>query len=85
MLQCEEGGVANVRTGTDLDISRVSESIARAFCVALVPLLDLLATAGLLILAIRATLDPDNVSHTIYSISSQLFFLHVMFVVIGWL
>jgi cation transporter-like permease len=63
LFQCEEAGVSNARSGTELDISRVSESIARAFCVALVPLLDLLATSGVLILAVRANLDPDNVSN----------------------
>ncbi|CAB3361725.1 Hypothetical predicted protein [Cloeon dipterum] len=45
----------------DLDISRVSSNVARAFCVALVPLLDMLAAAGLLILAVRITLHPEQV------------------------
>ncbi|XP_059491177.1 zinc finger FYVE domain-containing protein 9 [Neocloeon triangulifer] len=47
----------------DLDISRVSGNVARAFCVALVPLLDMLAAAGLLILAVRITLNPEQVGY----------------------
>ncbi|KAG8035499.1 hypothetical protein G9C98_006945 [Cotesia typhae] len=45
-----------------VDINKLSESIARATCTALVKLLDLLATAGLTKLGVRATIHPDNVS-----------------------
>jgi MAD (mothers against decapentaplegic) interacting protein len=50
------------RGGDPLDISRLSESLAKATCVALVKLLDLLAQAGLTKLAVRATVHPENVS-----------------------
>jgi hypothetical protein len=56
----------------ELDISRVSGNVARAFCVALEPLLDMLASAGLLILAVRITLHPEQVSH----LTMQSFFDH---------
>lgn len=45
-----------------MDVSKLSGSIAKATCVALVKLLDLLATAGLTKLGVRATIHPDNVS-----------------------
>lgn len=57
--QSDEG---SGRSGDPLDISRVSESLARATCVALIKLLDLLAQAGLTKLAVRATVHPENVS-----------------------
>lgn len=47
-----------------VDINKLSESIARATCTALVKLLDLLANAGLVKIAVRATIQPDNVSIT---------------------
>ncbi|XKL64222.1 hypothetical protein PGB90_004308 [Kerria lacca] len=46
-----------------VNISKLSESIARATCVALVPLLDLLVTANLSTLAVRATIHPENVGY----------------------
>lgn len=49
-----------------VDINKLSESIARATCAALVKLLDLLATAGLTKLAVRTTIHPDNVSIQIF-------------------
>ena len=58
-LQSDEG---SGRGGDPLDISRLSESLARATCLALVKLLDLLAQAGLTKLAVRATVHPENVS-----------------------
>ena len=44
-----------------VDINKLSESIARATCAALVKLLDLLANAGLTKIAVRTTIHPDNV------------------------
>lgn len=73
----------------ELDISRVSGNVARAFCVALEPLLDMLASAGLLILAVRITLHPEQVSPTqtnyfFFSLNmnfgSNLIFLAALFV-----
>lgn len=60
----------------ELDISRVSGNVARAFCVALEPLLDMLASAGLLILAVRITLHPEQVSPTQTNnfLTRQIFF-----------
>jgi Domain of unknown function (DUF3480) len=65
-FQSEDVGAAR----GELDISRVSGNVARAFCVALEPLLDMLASAGLLILAVRITLHPEQVS-----LFSHFFFL----------
>lgn len=44
-------------------MSKLSEQIARGASVALVSFLDLLATSGLTKLAIRATLDQDQVCY----------------------
>lgn len=46
-----------------IDISKLSEQIARSASIALVAFLDLLATSGLRKLAIRATLDQDQVCY----------------------
>lgn len=51
-----------------VDINKLSENIARATCIALVKLLDLLVTAGLTKLAVRATIHPENVSFTLFII-----------------
>nr|CAD7592012.1 unnamed protein product [Timema genevievae] len=51
------------QSGDPVDISLLSESIARATCVALVKLLDLLSQAGLTRLAVRATIHPENVCY----------------------
>ncbi|XP_046664682.1 zinc finger FYVE domain-containing protein 16-like isoform X2 [Homalodisca vitripennis] len=59
ILQCEDSDHSN----EPLDISRLSESIARATCLALVPLLDLLSAASLTTLAVRTTIHPDNVGY----------------------
>lgn len=58
-VQCED---SEHSSEPPLDISRLSESIARASCLALVPLLDLLTAASLTTLAVRTTIHPDNVS-----------------------
>ena len=44
-----------------VDINKLSESIARATCAALVKLLDLLSNAGLTKIAVRTSIHPDNV------------------------
>lgn len=49
-----------------VDINKLSGSIAKATCAALVKLLDLLATAGLTKLGVRATIHPDNVNIVFY-------------------
>lgn len=48
-----------------VDINKLSGSIAKATCAALVKLLDLLATAGLTKLGVRTTIHPDNVNITL--------------------
>ena len=68
-IQSEDVGAAR----GELDISRVSGNVARAFCVALEPLLDMLASAGLLILAVRITLHPEQVSRI----------FHIFFIIFG--
>ncbi|XP_044594588.1 zinc finger FYVE domain-containing protein 16 isoform X3 [Cotesia glomerata] len=55
-----------------VDINKLSENIARATCTALVKLLDLLATAGLTKLGVRATIHPDNVGYEAGSESTRL-------------
>ncbi|PNF19407.1 Zinc finger FYVE domain-containing protein 9 [Cryptotermes secundus] len=60
ILQSDEG---SGRGGDPLDISRLSESLARATCLALIKLLDLLAQAGLTKLGVRATVHPENVGY----------------------
>ncbi|KZC14829.1 Zinc finger FYVE domain-containing protein 9 [Dufourea novaeangliae] len=46
-----------------LDINKLSGNIAKATSMALVKLLDLLATAGFTKLGVRATIHPDNVGY----------------------
>ncbi|CAL1677440.1 unnamed protein product [Lasius platythorax] len=46
-----------------VDINKLSGNIAKATCTALVKLLDLLATAGLTKLGVRATIHSDNVGY----------------------
>ncbi|KAK3913879.1 Zinc finger FYVE domain-containing protein 9 [Frankliniella fusca] len=60
ILESEEG---SGRTGDPVDISRLSEQLAKATCLALVKLLDLLAAANLTTLAVRATIHPENVEY----------------------
>lgn len=60
MFQSDEQ--SDSKTGDIVNINKLSESIARATCIALVPLLDLLATANLTTIAVRATIHPENVS-----------------------
>ncbi|XP_063229929.1 zinc finger FYVE domain-containing protein 9 [Bacillus rossius redtenbacheri] len=60
IIQSEDG---SGHSGDPLDISRLSESIAQATCLALVPMLDSLAQAGLTMLAVRANIHPDSVGY----------------------
>lgn len=66
-----------------VDISKVSESIAKATCNALVKYLDLLVSNNFLKIAIRTTLHIENVCIIISIISFILCFSHVFFVVVG--
>ena len=59
-FQCEDGATS-AKLGDPLEVNNLSESIARATCIALIKLLDLLAASGLTILAVRATMDQENV------------------------
>lgn len=54
-----------------VDINKLSGNIAKATCTALVKLLDLLATAGLTKLGVRATIHSDNVNR-LYFICTSL-------------
>lgn len=68
ILQTEEDSKA-----TDpIDISRVSESLARATCIALVPELDSLSKVNLSTIAVRANIHPDNVSYEAGGLYSKL-------------
>lgn len=59
--------------GSDpIDISRLTESIARATCLALINLLDLLAQAGLTKIAVRAMIHPENVGYEAGSLGEKL-------------
>ncbi|KAL6266989.1 hypothetical protein P5V15_000072 [Pogonomyrmex californicus] len=55
-----------------VDINKLSSSIAKATCAALVKLLDLLATAGLTKLGVRTTIHPDNVGYEAGSEGTRL-------------
>uniref|UniRef100_T1HBW8 FYVE-type domain-containing protein n=1 Tax=Rhodnius prolixus TaxID=13249 RepID=T1HBW8_RHOPR len=59
ILQSED----SKKAADPIDISRVSESLARATCMALVPDLDSLAAANLNMLSVRATIHPDSVGY----------------------
>lgn len=58
-FQCKE---TSDRVNEPLDTSRTAESIAKATCTALVPLLDLLSAALLTPLALRIVINPDSVT-----------------------
>ncbi|XP_067213787.1 zinc finger FYVE domain-containing protein 16 isoform X4 [Linepithema humile] len=55
-----------------VDINKLSGNIAKATCLALVKLLDLLATAGLTKLGVRATIHLDNVGYEAGSEGTKL-------------
>lgn len=55
-----------------IDISRLSESIARSTSMAMVPFVDLLASSNQTKFAIRATLDPDQVCYEAASRAEKL-------------
>ena len=67
-LQCEDG-TTSAKIGDPLEVNKLSESIARATCVALTKLLDLLAASGMTILAVRATIDQEDVSIELWKLS----------------
>lgn len=58
-FQCEDWYATN--GGNCEEITRIAEQLARSASMALLPLLDLLAAAGINKLGLRATLDQDNV------------------------
>ncbi|EEB15937.1 zinc finger protein FYVE domain-containing protein, putative [Pediculus humanus corporis] len=62
IIKCEDGATS-AKLGDPLEVNNLSESIARATCIALIKLLDLLAASGLTILAVRATMDQENVGY----------------------
>ncbi|XP_066593554.1 zinc finger FYVE domain-containing protein 9 isoform X3 [Prorops nasuta] len=55
-----------------IDLNKISESIARATCAALVKLLDLLAAAGFTKIGVRTTIHPDNVGYEAGSEGTRL-------------
>lgn len=67
-----------------MDINKLSESIARATCAALVKLLDLLATAGLTKIGVRTTIHPDNVcyNYTIFNLLLNIGNIHIYIYII---
>ncbi|XP_030558207.1 zinc finger FYVE domain-containing protein 9 isoform X2 [Drosophila novamexicana] len=61
IVKCEDWYATN---GTNYaDITRIAEQLARSASMALLPFLDLLAAAGINKLALRATLDQENVGY----------------------
>ena len=52
-----------MRARDAIDMSKLSEQIAKSTCHALVSFLDLLAANGLHKIGLRVTLDPENVSY----------------------
>ncbi|XP_025424618.1 zinc finger FYVE domain-containing protein 9 [Sipha flava] len=69
VIQCEE---TSDRVDEPLDTSRTAESISKATCTALVPLLDLLSAASLTPLALRIIINPDSVGYEAGSGESKL-------------
>ncbi|KAL5243096.1 hypothetical protein ACI65C_010506 [Semiaphis heraclei] len=69
VIQCEE---TSDRVDEPLDTSRTAESISKATCTALVPLLDLLSAASLTPLALRIVINPDSVGYEAGSGQSKL-------------
>ncbi|XP_026806673.1 zinc finger FYVE domain-containing protein 9 [Rhopalosiphum maidis] len=69
VIQCEE---TSDRVDEPLDTSRTAESISKATCTALVPLLDLLSAASLTPLALRIIINPDSVGYEAGSGQSKL-------------
>ncbi|KAK6639918.1 hypothetical protein RUM43_008195 [Polyplax serrata] len=62
IIKCEDGATS-AKIGDPLEVNKLSESIARATCFALIKLLDLLAASGSTVLAVRATMDKENVGY----------------------
>ena len=58
-IHTEDGGNSRMEP---VDLSRLAEMLASAFCLALTPHLDALKEAGLTKLALRCSIDRENVS-----------------------
>ncbi|VEN47225.1 unnamed protein product [Callosobruchus maculatus] len=67
-----QSGQENPKNQDPVDVSRISETIAKACCDALVKYLDLLLANSFQKVAVRATLQPDNVSYQAGSNGTKL-------------
>ncbi|XP_033156823.1 zinc finger FYVE domain-containing protein 9 [Drosophila mauritiana] len=70
IIKCEDWYATN--GGNCEEITRIAEQLARSASMALLPLLDLLAAAGINKLGLRATLDQDNVGYEAGARGSKL-------------
>ncbi|XP_017865547.1 PREDICTED: zinc finger FYVE domain-containing protein 9 isoform X5 [Drosophila arizonae] len=70
IIKCEDWYATN--GGNYADITRIAEQLARSASMALLPFLDLLAAAGINKLALRATLDQENVCYEAGARGSKL-------------
>ncbi|XP_043947667.1 zinc finger FYVE domain-containing protein 9 [Drosophila biarmipes] len=70
IVKCEEW--YNTNGGNYADVTRIAEQLARSASMALLPFLDLLATAGINKLGLRATLDQENVGYEAGARGSKL-------------
>ncbi|EDV55457.1 zinc finger FYVE domain-containing protein 9 [Drosophila erecta] len=70
IIKCEEWYATN--GGNYEDITRIAEQLARSASMGLLPLLDLLAAAGINKLGLRVTLDQDNVGYEAGARGSKL-------------
>ncbi|XP_044248895.1 zinc finger FYVE domain-containing protein 9 [Drosophila takahashii] len=70
IVKCEDWYATN--GGNYADITRIAEQLARSASMALLPFLDLLATAGINKLGLRATLDQENVGYEAGARGSKL-------------
>ena len=67
-----------------VDWTKVAASLARAFCVALVPQLDKLRESGRSHLALRVTIDVDNVSNEISNQKQTILNISYFKIAITW-
>ncbi|KAH8415974.1 hypothetical protein KR222_005445 [Zaprionus bogoriensis] len=70
IVKCEDWYATN--GANYADITRIAEQLARSASMALLPFLDLLAAAGINKLALRATLDQENVCYEAGAKGSKL-------------
>ncbi|XP_037713477.1 zinc finger FYVE domain-containing protein 9 [Drosophila subpulchrella] len=70
VVKCEDW--YNTNGGNYTDITRIAEQLARSASMALLPFLDLLATAGINKIGLRATLDQENVGYEAGARGSKL-------------